>query len=81
MIDKIKTYLFLDRDIDELGWSDETIESICKTIVDTMVELELIDDMDIQVCAGEIDYLATANDECVYLPKSDKDAILNHLSK
>jgi len=78
---KIKQYLHLDRDIDELGWSDETIVKICKKIVNTMLELKLMDKEDLQHHNNEIDYGATANDECAYMSDEDKELILTHLKK
>jgi hypothetical protein len=75
--DEIKTYLFLEDDIDELGWSDEKIEEICKDIVNTMLQLEIMEEDDLQECGGFIDYSSTACDVAEYLSDREKHQILS----
>ena len=75
--DEIKTYLFLEDDIDELGWSDEKIEEICKDIVNTMLQLEIMEEDDLQEYDGTIAYSATACDTVEYLSDKEKDQILS----
>ncbi len=76
-LDEIKTYLFLEDDIDELGWSDEKIEEICKDIVNTMLQLEIMEEDDLQEFGGFIDYSATACDTVEYLSDKEKNRILS----
>ena len=77
----IKQYLFLEDNIDELGWDDSKIDTICRHIVDISLKLKIIDKDDLQKYGREIDYGSTANDTVVYMSDDEKNRILSQWKK
>jgi hypothetical protein len=81
--DDIKTYLFSDEDIDDLGWSDEKIDKISKGIVDAMLKTKILSKSDYKryQYKGQPDYMAAASEEVPFLDDDDKNSILSAWNK